>query len=223
MGQEFISVVFDGPAGVGKSTIAKSIAQELGFQYIDTGAMYRTVTLYALEQGIEIKPANGQKMLNLVVAKQFKFQFDNAELRIFHGDRDLTESVRTQEVSRNVSFVAAIPEIRNGLTSIQRELATQSHIVMEGRDIGTVVLPNATYKFFLTASIDTRAERRYLELLDKGVKASLEEIQKEISARDFLDSSREHAPLRKAEDAIKIDTSNLNIEQAKSLILSHIK
>lgn len=216
-------IVFDGPAGVGKSTIAKTIALELGYAYIDTGAMYRAVTLFALENGVAIDTLNQQALLDLVLNEPFKFVFTGGSLRVYHGNRDITTAVRSQLVSQNVSSVAAMPAVRAGLTDLQRKMAANANVVMEGRDIGTVVLPGADYKFYLTASAEIRAKRRFLELKAQGIEIPLEAIQAEIEARDKLDSSRLHAPLRKAEDAIEIDTSNLDIPEVLARILSYIK
>lgn len=217
------SVVFDGPAGVGKSTIAKAVAMELGFSYVDTGAMYRAVTLFALENGITLDESGQTEMLTLLDKGDFRFVFDKQRLNIYHGSRDITEDIRSLEVTNNVSYVAALPEIRAGLRDQQRKIASCTDVVMEGRDIGTVVLPNATYKFFLTASSGIRARRRYEEMAAKGISISLGGIKEEIETRDRLDSSRTHAPLRKAENAIEIDTSELSIPEVKALILSYIK
>ena len=216
-------IVFDGPAGVGKSTIAKTIALELGYAYIDTGAMYRAVTLFALENGVAIDTLNQQALLDLVLNEPFKFVFTGGSLRVYHGNRDITTAVRSQLVSQNVSSVAAMPAVRAGLTDLQRKMAASANVVMEGRDIGTVVLPGADYKFYLTASAEIRAKRRFLELKAQGIEIPLEAIQAEIEARDKLDSSRLDAPLRKAEDAIEIDTSNLDIPEVLARILSYIK
>ena len=224
MVNEYVSVVFDGPAGVGKSTISKSIAIALDFNYIDTGAMYRTVTLFAMERDLDIQLTQQQQLLDLVLGEPFRFEFgEDKKLRIFHGSRELTDAVRAQNVSRNVSHVAALPQVRAGLTALQRQMAANANVVMEGRDIGTVVMPDATYKFFLTASVDTRARRRYLELKESGYQVSVESIREDIIARDALDSSRAHAPLVKAQDAIEIDTSQLSIEEVVSLIVSYMR
>lgn len=218
-----VSVVFDGPAGVGKSTISKAVARQLGFTYVDTGAMYRGVTLLAIEQGIPIDFAHQQEMMAITDTADFSFIFVGEELRIFHGSRDITEAIRSQEVTGKVSYVAALPEIRQGLTSLQQQMASSQSVVMEGRDIGTVVLPNADYKFFLSASPEVRARRRYKELLSKDVAIDQATVLADMQKRDQLDSSREFAPLRKAEDAIEIDTSDLEIEEVTRLVLAKIK
>lgn len=218
----FVSVVIDGPAGVGKSTLAKAIALELGYKYIDTGAMYRAATLLALENNIPIDEHNQQRILDEVCKKEFIFILDNKQSKIFHGVRDLTEDIRSLEVTRNVSYVAALPLVRKGLRDLQRKMAACTNVVMEGRDIGTVVLPDAKYKFFLVASSEIRTRRRLLELANKGLELKFDTVLQDIKARDKLDSTRAIAPLSKAADAVEIDTSHLDILEVKALILSHI-
>lgn len=218
-----VSIVFDGPAGVGKSTIAKALARKLGYTYVDTGAMYRAVTLFALEQGVPIDAEHQQEMLALIETADFEFIFVDGGLRIFYGPRDLTEDIRSREVTGVVSHAAALPEVRRGMCALQRQMANSSNVVMEGRDIGTVVLPMATYKFFLTASAEVRAMRRYQELMVKGIEIDFATVLKEITERDRLDSSRKYAPLCKADDAIELDTSGLDAEEVLSLVLSIIK
>lgn len=218
-----VSIVFDGPAGVGKSTIAKALARKLGYTYVDTGAMYRAVTLFALEQGVPIDAEHQQEMLALIETADFEFIFVDGGLRIFYGPRDLTEDVRSREVTGMVSHAAALPEVRGGMCALQRQMANSSNVVMEGRDIGTVVLPMATYKFFLTASAEVRAMRRYQELMANGIEIDFATVLKEITERDRLDSSRKYAPLCKADDAIELDTSGLDADEVLSLVLSIIK
>ena len=218
-----VSIVFDGPAGVGKSTIAKALARKLGYTYVDSGAMYRAVTLFALEQGVPIDAEHQQEMLALIETADFEFIFVDGGLRIFYGPRDLTEDVRSREVTGMVSHAAALPEVRGGMCALQRQMANSSNVVMEGRDIGTVVLPMATYKFFLTASAEVRAMRRYQELMAKGIEIDFATVLKEITERDRLDSSRKYAPLCKADDAIELDTSGLDADEVLSLVLSIIK
>ncbi len=218
-----VSIVFDGPAGVGKSTIAKALARKLGYTYVDTGAMYRAVTLFALEQGVPIDAEHQQEMLALIETADFEFIFVDGGLRIFYGPRDLTEDIRSREVTGMVSHAAALPEVRGGMCALQRQMANSSNVVMEGRDIGTVVLPMATYKFFLTASAEVRAMRRYQELMAKGIEIDFATVLKEITERDRLDSSRKYAPLCKADDAIELDTSGLDADEVLSLVLSIIK
>lgn len=223
MAPKTVSIVFDGPAGVGKSTIAKAIARKLGFAYIDTGAMYRAVALLALEQGIPIAEEYQEAMLEQIRGGDFQFAFEGGHLHIYLGQRDITSAVRSKEVTQFVSQVAALPAIRAGLREIQRRMAASIDVVIEGRDIGTVVLPEATYKFFLTARVDVRTERRFLELSAQGFSADFAEIRRSIEGRDHLDSSRTHSPLRKATDAIEIDTSSLSIQEVIETILTYIK
>ncbi|HOB34137.1 MAG: (d)CMP kinase [Firmicutes bacterium] len=218
-----ISIALDGPAGVGKSTIAKALALELGYSYVDTGAMYRAVTLFALENNIPIDADHQQTMLELAMRKEFRFIFSDGLFQVYFGDRDITDEIRSLEVTRNVSYVAALPAVRAGMCALQRNMAADANVVMEGRDIGTVVLPDATYKFFLTASVEIRARRRYLELSARGISVSFEDLCREIAARDNLDSSRSHAPLRKAPDAVEIDTTDMNIEEVVARILSYME
>lgn len=216
------AVVIDGPAGVGKSTIAKNVAKALHLTYIDTGAMYRTITLYALEEGIPIDVQHQAELLATIEKEDFSFSFEAENLRIFHGSRDITEAIRSQQVTELVSQVAALPIVRSGLLAIQRKLAENNNVVMEGRDIGTVVLPGAKYKFFLTAAPEIRAQRRYEELKSKGLDIDLSSVLADIKRRDRLDSTREVAPLRKPDDAIEVDTSGLSIEEVTGLLLVNI-
>ncbi len=185
--------------------------------------MYRAVTLFALEQGVPIDAEHQQEMLALIETADFEFNFVDGGLRIFYGPRDLTEDIRSREVTGMVSHAAALPEVRRGMCALQRQMANSSNVVMEGRDIGTVVLPMATYKFFLTASAEVRAMRRYQELMAKGIEIDFATVLKEITERDRLDSSRKYAPLCKADDAIELDTSGLDAEEVLSLVLSIIK
>ncbi len=216
------SVVLDGPAGVGKGTIAKALARRLGYQYIDTGAMYRTAALLALEHDIPPEQPHEHEIARLVLAHPFLFVFDGPLLRVFHGDREVTDDIRTAEVSYLVSPVSALAAVRKGLTDLQRQMASQGNVVMEGRDVGTVVLPDASHKFFLTASDDIRADRRYLELQQKGVEISPQQVRKDLARRDHLDSTRKLAPLQQAKDALVVDTSNMSIEEVVNCILGKI-
>lgn len=220
MVEQHKSVVLDGPAGVGKSTIAKALARRLGYQYIDTGAMYRTAALLALENDIPPQESGQEEITRLVLAQPFVFVFDGPLLRVFHGDREVTEDIRTGQVSYLVSPVSALPEVRRGLTEVQRKMAARGNVVMEGRDIGTVVLPNATYKFFLIAEDAIRADRRYQELQQKGVDISPQQVRKDLARRDYLDSTRKLAPLQQAKDAIVVDTSNMSIEEVIDCIIA---
>lgn len=217
-----INIAIDGPAGAGKSTVAKHISKILGIIYLDTGAMYRAVALKAITSGIATKDAKALE--ELVKDIDIKVDLKGEEQRIFLDGRDVTHLIRTPEVSIGASDVSAIPAVRIKLVELQREIARTNDVVMDGRDIGTYVLPNANYKFFLTASLDERAKRRYKELLEKGAtETKYDDVLKDISYRDKNDSSRAFAPLAKAEDAVEIDTTDLSLEQVIEKILSKIK
>ena len=202
-------IAVDGPAGAGKSTVSKIVAARLGYTYIDTGAMYRAVALKVLQSG---KPLS-EELLNGIEIK-----LDGAA-RVFLDGREVTKEIRTPEVSRGASDVATVGFVRKKLTELQREMATQGSVIMDGRDIGTQVLPNADLKIFLTASVEERAGRRMEELKAKGLDADFAQVAKEISLRDKQDSEREISPLAQAEDAILLDTTNLTIEQVVAEIL----
>lgn len=217
-----IGIAIDGPAGAGKSTIAKIISKSLGIIYLDTGAMYRSVALKAIREGINTK--DEEKLSNLVEKTDIKVTYSGDEQRIILDGEDVTKKIRTKEVSIGASDVSAVPAVRIKMVELQREIADKNSVVMDGRDIGTYVLPNADYKFFLTASVEERARRRFKEQIEKGVKdITLEEVKKDIEYRDKNDSSRDFAPLRKAEDAIEIDTTNISAQEVANRILSIIK
>ena len=209
------SIAIDGPAASGKSTAAKGVAKALDFLYLDTGAMYRAITLYMIEKGLDTRSEEDAKsILDEVTMREDK------NGHIFLNERDVTERVREDDVTKLVSYACAHKAVRERLVALQREMAKGESVVMDGRDIGTVVLPDATLKVYQVASVESRAKRRYLEELSKGKEASLEEIQKDIERRDYIDSHREHSPLRKAEDAILLDTSDLTIQEEIDAILS---
>ena len=209
------SIAIDGPAASGKSTAAKGVAKALDFLYLDTGAMYRAITLYMIEKGLDTRSEEDAKsILDEVTMREDK------NGHIFLNKRDVTERVREEDVTKLVSYACAHKAVRERLVALQREMAKGESVVMDGRDIGTVVLPDATLKVYQVASVESRAKRRYLEELSKGKEASLEEIQKDIERRDYIDSHREHSPLRKAEDAILLDTSDLTIQEEIDAILS---
>lgn len=209
------SIAIDGPAASGKSTAAKGVAKALDFLYLDTGAMYRAITLYMIEKGLDTRSEEDAKsILDEVTMREDK------NGHIFLNERDVTERVREEDVTKLVSYACAHKAVRERLVALQREMAKGESVVMDGRDIGTVVLPNATLKVYQVASVESRAKRRYLEELSKGKEASLDEIQKDIERRDYIDSHREHSPLRKAEDAILLDTSDLTIQEEIDAILS---
>ena len=220
-----IQIAIDGPASSGKSTVAKIIAKDFGYTYLDTGAMYRAATYIALRN--QISPDEPSQLLELL--EQYPISFGRAETGeqlVFVGDVDVTNPIRENEVTNTVSAFAAIPAVREKLVALQQEIAQQGGIVMDGRDIGTVVLPKAELKIFLVASVDERAERRYKENLSKGIKTDLETLKEEIAARDYKDSHRETSPLKQAEDAIYLDTTGLSIievvEKIKSEAQKHL-
>lgn len=200
-----ISIAIDGPAGAGKSTIAKLVGDRYSLMYINTGAMYRAVTLKAMQNNI--KPDNTEELVELINNLDMHFQ---GEKLIVNG-QDVTEEIYMPIISKNVSYYSTIKEVREKLVELQRRIAQKYSVIMDGRDIGTVVLKDAKLKIFLTASAETRANRRYKELEEKGIEVNYEEILEDIKKRDYIDSNREISPLTKAEDAIEIDSSNLDI------------
>ncbi|HDX9576744.1 (d)CMP kinase [Bacillus cytotoxicus] len=212
-----ISIAIDGPAAAGKSTVAKIIAKKLSYVYIDTGAMYRTITYAALEQGIDIE--NEEKLMGIIKDIDISFQHgDNAQL-VFLNGKDVSEVIRTPEVTNRVSIVARHRLVREEMVRRQRALSEKGGVVMDGRDIGTQVLPNAEVKIFMLASVEERAERRHLENTQKGFPSNLEKLKEEIALRDKLDSEREVSPLKKADDAIELDTTSLSIEEVVQKIM----
>jgi cytidylate kinase len=214
-----INIAIDGPAGAGKSTIAKMISKSLGIIYLDTGAMYRAVALKAIRLGYETKDAN--KLEELMKTIDIKIDFIGDEQQIFLDGEIVSDKIRTPEVSIGASNVAAIPAVRIKMVELQREIAKYNSVVMDGRDIGSFVLPNADFKFFLSASIEERTKRRYVELREKGIEnITPDEVRKDIEYRDSNDSSRDFAPLCKADDAIEIDTTSLTPHGAANKILS---
>lgn len=214
-----ISIAIDGPAGAGKSTIAKMIAKALGIIYLDTGAMYRTVALKAINEGIDT--LDSERLSMLVKDINIKIICNDSEQQIFLDGNDVSRMIRTPEISIGASNVATIPEVRLKMVELQREIAAKDSVVMDGRDIGTYVLPNANLKVFLTASLEERAKRRYSEQLQKGITSiNLEDVMKDIEYRDKNDSSRAFAPLSKAEDAVEIDTTKLSIKEVAQKIMS---
>ena len=215
------SVAIDGPAGAGKSTVAKKLAEKLNFTYLDSGAMYRAVTLAALEDGVDVN--NKEKLKRLVKDLSIDIEYKNNKFNIFMDDQDITNEIRTERVDNNVSAVAKIKAVRDELVKKQRMIAQTKDIVMDGRDIGTRVLPQADYKFYITATVKERAQRRYKDVVNRGEDKSFEEVQQEIIRRDRIDSNRKYSPLKKAEDAVVIDTTDLNKEQVLEKILSIIK
>ena len=210
MNQRF-SIALDGPSGAGKSTIARALAQRLGVTYLDTGAMYRAVALYVLNAGAQ--PSAKDQVIPLLDESDIEIRFTDAGQRVLLNGQDVSEAIRENPVSPAASQVAAIPEVRERLVAMQREMASQRSVVMDGRDIGTAVLPDATLKIFLTASAHERARRRFEELKQKGEEVEFEALQRQMLERDYNDSHRAASPLRRAEDAVKLDSTGMDIEQ----------
>jgi cytidylate kinase len=204
-------VAIDGPAGAGKSTTARLAAERLGFLYLDTGAMYRAITWKALDRGVDLGDAEG--LGRLADDTKLEMEAPSRGGRIRVDGRDVTELIRSPEISRSVSAVAAVPAVRRAMVRLQREVAGRGDVVVEGRDIGTVVFPDADVKIYLEASLAERARRRRLELAERGVEQDQAELEAEIRRRDELDSGRRDSPLRRAEDAEPLDTTGLSIEE----------
>jgi cytidylate kinase len=205
------SIAIDGPAGAGKSTIARRLAKELGFYYVDTGAIYRTVAYFMDLLGISPKDVDGVERYIDELTVSIEYDEEGAQHMIMNG-MDVTNDIRTQDISQKASLVSAHSVVREVLLDMQRDVAKKHNVIMDGRDIGTVVLPKANVKIFLTADAEIRAKRRYEELIAKGEKANLPQILKEVQQRDHQDMNRAIAPLKQAKDAVKVDTSNLDIE-----------
>ncbi|GMA70681.1 cytidylate kinase [Leuconostoc litchii] len=213
-------VAIDGPASAGKSTIAKILATKLNYVYVDTGAMYRSITLAAKKAGISYN--DEQKIRNLLSHTDIRFEPSAPVQRVFLNDVDVTDEIRSTEITNNVSIVAAFADVRSNLVSRQRDIADHNSVIMDGRDIGTTVLPNANVKIFLVASVEERAQRRYKENIAKGITTDLETLKQEIEARDYKDSHRKISPLTQAKDAILVDTTSQNIDQVVSQIANII-
>ena len=216
-----INIAIDGPAGAGKSSVAKLVAKKLGYIYVDTGALYRTVGLYSIRKGYDTKDA--QKVESTLKDINIEIKFVDDTQHVFLNGEDVSEAIRTPEASMGASNVSAIPEVRKFLFDLQRDIAKENDCIMDGRDIGTVVLPNADIKIFLTASPEARAKRRYKELVEKGEQVDFNDVLDDINKRDYQDSHREIAPLKQAEDAIFVDNSDCNLEQGAALIMNVIK
>lgn len=219
-----ISVAIDGPSGAGKSTLAKRLAKELGYLYVDTGAMYRSIGLFALRKGVD--PKDEAAVTALLPQIQIELRYVDGAQRVLLCGEDVSEAIRAENVGMATSAVSAHPPVRAFLMELQRGMARTHDILMDGRDIGTVILPNASVKIFLTASAEARATRRFRELQEKGVDTDFETVLEDIRRRDYQDSHRATAPLRQAEDAVLVDTSEMDLEESfqalKSLILSRI-
>lgn len=215
------SIAIDGPAGAGKSTIAKKISNELGYVYIDTGAMYRAMAVYFIRKNIDYK--NEEDIKSACEEVDISISYVNDEQQIILNGENITALLRTEEVGKMASATSVYPVVRLKLVELQRQLAKKENVVMDGRDIGSYVLPDANIKIYLTASSETRANRRYLELIEKGQECNLSTIKKDIEDRDSRDMNREFAPLKRAEDAMVVDSSNLTIQDVTDTILRMCK
>lgn len=224
---EKIIIAIDGFSSCGKSTMAKDLAHELGYIYVDTGAMYRCVALYALQHKLFLKdgeiniPELEAAMPNINIS--FKLNKETGRPDTYLNNENVENKIRTMEVSSHVSSIAAIPFVREALVAQQQKMGKDKGIVMDGRDIGTVVFPNAELKIFVTASPEVRAQRRYDELMEKGMEADYNEILENVKQRDYIDSHRDVSPLRKADDAIELDNSNISIEEQKQWLIKQYK
>lgn len=216
-----ISVAIDGPAGAGKSTIAKTAAKRLGFIYVDTGALYRSIGYYVIKQGksLEVK----EDIVSCLSSINIEIEFVDNEQHVILNGEDVNASIRTPEVSIAASKVSAVPEVREFLLGLQRDFAKKYNCIMDGRDIGTVVLPNAEVKIFLTASCEERANRRYKELIEKGEQVNYEDVLTDIQKRDYNDSHREIAPMKPAEDSVLVDSTGQTIEENVQAVIDVIK
>ena len=219
-----MNIAIDGPAGAGKSSIAKLVAKKLNYVYVDTGAMFRTMAYYFLTNGIDTTDENAVN--EKCQAIDITIQYKNGEQHIFLNGADVSKEIRKEEVGKNASVVAKYPKVREKLLELQRNLAAANDVIMDGRDIGTHVLPNADVKIFLTADAHVRALRRYEEFTAKGINCTLENVEREVIERDERDMNRAIAPLKQAEDAVRVDTSQMNIDEVvnclRQLILDRI-
>ncbi|WP_288527748.1 (d)CMP kinase [uncultured Eubacterium sp.] len=215
-----INVAIDGPAGAGKSTIAKAAAKELGFIYVDTGALYRAVAYNAVKNGVI---DDEQKIISMLDDTKVELKYVDGVQSVYLNGEDVSGFIRTPEISMGASKVSAIPQVREFLLNLQREIAKTNNVIMDGRDIATVVLPDAEVKIFLFASPECRAERRYKELVEKGENVSFDDVLKDVNQRDYQDSHREIAPLKPSEESIMADTSELTLQESIDLIVNTIK
>lgn len=214
------NVAIDGPAGAGKSTIAKAAAKELGFIYVDTGALYRAIAYNAVTKGVI---DDTQKIIDMLTDTNVELKYVDGVQAVYLNGDDVSAYIRTPEISMGASKVSAIPQVREFLLNLQRDIAQKNNVIMDGRDIATVVLPNADVKIFLFASPECRAQRRYKELMEKGEDVTLEDVLADVNQRDYQDSHRDIAPLKPSEDSVMADTSKLNLEESIQLIINIIK
>ena len=219
--QRIRALAIDGPAGAGKSTIARAVSRELGWIYVDTGAMFRAVALFFLREGISADDAGGIR--ERIGGVNVTLGHENGEQQVFLNGENVTGLIRTEEVGNMASACSVYPEVRQKLLELQRSLAEQQPVVMDGRDIGTVVLPDADTKVYLTASVEVRARRRFKELMEKGAACDIAEIEKDIRERDWRDMHRETAPLKQAEDAVLVDSSDMTAAEVTEQILSLVR
>lgn len=215
-----MNIAIDGPAGAGKSTVAKMVAKKNGYIYVDTGAMYRAIGLYFMNEGVDIE--NSAHVMLALSAISVEIKYENGEQQVILNGKNVSKEIRQEAVGNMASNVATRQPVRDKLLDLQRDLARTQDVVMDGRDIGTFVLPNAEVKIYLTASVSTRAKRRYDELISKGVSADLEEIKRDIEARDYQDMHRAIAPLTQAEDAYFLDSSDMTIDEVVNEICARI-
>ena len=215
------NIAIDGPAGAGKSTIAKIVAKELGFIYVDTGAMYRTMALACHREGISAK--EHEKVAEKCESVDVSLGYEDGTQKVFLNGEDVSTLIRQEEIGNMTSAIAVYPEVRKILVEMQKKLAKENNVVMDGRDIGTYVLPNAELKIFLTADVDERARRRYKELIEKKAETNFESVREEILFRDKNDSERDFAPLKQADDAVLLDTTNMSIDEVINKILSLVE
>lgn len=217
-----IAVAIDGPAGAGKSSVAKAVGKQLGLLYVDTGALYRTVGLAALRKGVD--PSSKAKVEALLkeISVEMDFSETSGQVVLLNGE-DVTGLIRTPEVSMTASDISALPIVREYLLGLQRNIAKTKNVIMDGRDIGTVVLPDAQVKIFLTASPESRAERRYKELVEKGEKTTVKDVLRDVIKRDYNDTNRKAAPLRPAEDSVLVDTTNLDFDGSVETVAKIIR
>lgn len=215
-----INIAIDGPAGAGKSTLARAVAKRLGYIYVDTGALYRAAALFALERGIDIY--NSAAVSALVPMMDIDLKYVNGEQRVYLCGENVSGVIRSPEVSKAASVVSAVVAVRQYLFDLQQDIAENNNVVMDGRDIGTVVLPNAQVKIFLTASPEERAQRRYRELRDKGMDIDYKVVLDEVNQRDYNDSHRDVAPLKPAEDSVIVDTTGLSLADSENLLYNTI-
>ncbi|MBQ8177549.1 MAG: (d)CMP kinase [Oscillospiraceae bacterium] len=216
-----INIAIDGPAGAGKSTIAKAAAKTFGFIYVDTGALYRSIAYYAINHGADTK--NAEQVVAMLPDITPELKYIEGVQHVFVNGEDVSDKIRTPEVSMGASNVSAIPAVRDFLFELQRKIARENNVVMDGRDIGTVVLPDAELKIYLTASAEERARRRHVELIEKGEKVSFEDVLADVNQRDYNDMNREIAPLKQADDAVLCDTTEVDLQGAIDMLCGIIE